>query len=101
MYTQEQMIVAVETYMQLHSTRKTIQCLGYPGSRNTLKLWVNEYKTTGKLSRKDYKKRQPKYTEEQIQKAVELCIANDMNITLTVRMLGYPCRSTGCLYICY
>ena len=41
MYTQEQMIVAVETYMQLHSTRKTIQCLGYPGSRNPLRLWVN------------------------------------------------------------
>jgi len=41
MYTQEQMIVAVETYMQLNSTRKTIQCLGYPGSGNTLRLWIN------------------------------------------------------------
>lgn len=89
MYTQEQMMIAVETYMQLHSTRKTIQCLGYPGSRNTLRLWVNEYKTTGKISRKTYKKRQPKYSEEQIQRAVESCIENDMNITLTIRMLGY------------
>ena len=57
MYTQEQMIVAVETYMQLHSTRKTIQCLGYPGSRNTLRLWINEYKkqvkSRGRLIRKD------------------------------------------------
>ena len=52
------MIVAVETYMQLHSTRKTIQCLGYPGSRNTLRLWINEYKKIGKISRKTYKTRQ-------------------------------------------
>ncbi len=93
MYTHKQMMVAVETYMQLHSTRKTIQCLGYPGSRNTLRLWVNEYKATGKIAKKDYKKREPKYSEEQIRRAVELCIENDMNISLTVNMLGYPCRS--------
>lgn len=50
-------------------------------------------KKTGKISRKTYKKRQPKYSEEQIQRAFELCIENDMNITFTIRMLGYPCKS--------
>ena len=36
MYALEQKQLAVETYLALKSTRKTIRCLGYPGGRNTL-----------------------------------------------------------------
>ena len=49
MYSLEQKQSAVQTYNELYSYRKTIQVLGYPGSRNTLKLWVHEYSKNGSI----------------------------------------------------
>lgn len=50
MYTLEQKQEAIDVYLQVNSIRKTIQLLGYPGARQTLKKWINEYKTNGKPS---------------------------------------------------
>lgn len=37
MYTLEQKQEAIDVYLQVNSIRKTIQLLGYPGARQTLK----------------------------------------------------------------
>ncbi len=47
MYNLNQKQLAVETYLEIGSLRKTIQCLGYPGSRVTLKQWIDEFNTLG------------------------------------------------------
>lgn len=93
MYTLEQKQLAVDTYLKLKSQRKTIRCLGYPGGRNTLQLWINEYNNTGQLSRKTYKRVKTIYSDEQISFAVNYCVQNGMNITKTCKELGYPCRT--------
>ena len=93
MYTLDQKQLAVETYLKLKSIRKTICCLGYPGSRNTLRLWINEYNNTGHVSMKAYKREKTVYTDEQISFAVDYCMQNEMNITQTCKDLGYPCRT--------
>lgn len=93
MYTLEQKQLAVETYNKLKSLRKTIYCLGYPGGRSTLQLWINEYNNTGQISRKTYKRVKNKYTDEQMRFAINYCVQNEMNITKTCKELGYPCRT--------
>ena len=47
MYTLEQKQLAVKTYCKIGSLRKTIRNLGYPGSRVTLKQWIDEYNILG------------------------------------------------------
>lgn len=93
MYTLEQKQLAVDTYLKLKSQKKTIRCLGYPGGRSTLQLWINEYNNTGQLSRKTYKRVKTIYSDEQINFAVNYCVQNGMNITKTCKELGYPCRT--------
>ena len=60
MYSLEQKQLAVQTYNELYSYRKTIQVLGYPGSRNTLKLWVHEYSKNGSIEEKTYTRKRSK-----------------------------------------
>jgi len=93
MYTLEQKQLAVDTYIKMRSLRKTIQCLGYPGSRATLQQWIDNYYMFGYVIDSKRKKPEPRYSEEQITKAVEYWLANGMNITKTCDALGYPCRS--------
>jgi len=93
MYTLEQKQLAVDTYLKLKSHRKTIRLLGYPGSRNTLKLWIREYENNGKLNEPQYKTRIPKYSNEQIKNAVEHWLNNGMNVSYTCKELGYPSRN--------
>lgn len=93
MYSLEQKQLAIETYLKLKSTRKTISCLGYPGSRNTLRLWIDEYNNIGHVSKKAYKRTKTVYTDDQISIAVDYCVQHKMNITQTCKDLGYPCRT--------
>ena len=93
MYTLEQKQLAVETYLALKSTRKTIRCLGYPGGRNTLMKWVNEYNSYGKVIVPQRKKSKPRYSDAEIDFAVKYWAEHDENITFTCNSLGYPCRT--------
>ncbi|MCI6675789.1 MAG: helix-turn-helix domain containing protein [Clostridiales bacterium] len=68
MFSYEQKILAVETYLKCESWSATIRMLGYP-SVGTLRQWVSEYTSTGFL--RDKITRKPKYSEEQIQIAVD------------------------------
>jgi transposase InsO family protein/transposase-like protein len=93
MYTLEQKQLAIDTYFELRSHRKTIRILGYPGSRNTLKQWISEYKKNGGLIESQYKRRASKYSDEQIKTAIEHWLNNGMNVANTCRELGYPSRN--------
>ena len=92
MYSLKQKQLAVETYNQLNSTRKTIRCLGYP-SRATLSLWIEEFKEYGSLSEPQYNRLKQKYSVDQIKYAVDYCCQHGMNISKTCRDIGYPCRT--------
>ena len=61
MYSIERKQLAVNTYYELHSLRKTIRILGYP-ARRTLESWINEYKTYGRLN-DSYSKRKSRYLD--------------------------------------
>ena len=93
MYSLEQKQLAVQTYNELYSYRKTIQVLGYPGSRNTLKLWVHEYSKNGSIEEKTYTRKKSKYSQEQIDTAIQYYIDHGNNVTQTCINLGYPCRN--------
>lgn len=93
MYTLEQKQLAVDTYIKMRSLRKTIRCLGYPGSRATLQQWIDNYNIFGYVIESKRKKPEPQYSVEQITKAVEYWAKNGMNITKTCNELGYPCRT--------
>lgn len=89
MYTLEQKQEAIDVYLQVNSIRKTIQLLGYPGARQTLKKWINEYKTNGKPCIPVRKPRKTAYTNEQIMYAINYYLSNGQNITHTCNDLGY------------
>ena len=93
MYTLEQKQLVIDTYFELRSHRKTIRILGYPGSRNTLKQWISEYKKNGELNESQYKRRAPKYSDEQIKTTIEHWLNNGMSVANTCRELGYPSRN--------
>ena len=93
MYTLEQKQEAIDVYLQVNSIRKTIQLLGYPGARQTLKKQINEYKTNGKPCIPVRKPRKTAYTNEQIMYAINYYLSNGQNITHTCNDLGYPCRT--------
>ena len=63
MYSLEQKQLALKTYLQLRSTRKTIRCIGYP-SRTTLSLWIDEFEETGSISEPIYNRIKTKYSED-------------------------------------
>ncbi|MCR5672038.1 MAG: IS3 family transposase [Butyrivibrio sp.] len=93
MYTLDQKQMAIDTFLKLRSHRKTIRLLGYPGSRNTLRQWIREFEDNGKLNEPQYKSRVPKFSNEQIKKAVDHWLNNGMNVAFTCRELGYPSHS--------
>jgi transposase-like protein len=74
------------------SAADTIRELGYPG-RKTLLRWYREYEATGELHRQ-YKKKAPRHTPEQMRAAVDYYLSHGRSISRTVRAMGYPARVT-------
>ncbi|MBA2134174.1 IS3 family transposase [Capillibacterium thermochitinicola] len=91
MYSYEDRIKAVKLYIKYDlSVADTIRELGYP-TRNALIKWYKEYKEKGDLHT-DYE-REPKFSREQKQKAVDYYLEHGRCIRRTVRVLGYPSRT--------
>lgn len=90
MFSYEDRMLAVKTYYKCNKNLIAVYNeLGYP-SPNALRGWINEYETNGNLHKDSRKK--PRYTQEQIDKAVSFCLSHDNNISNTVKVLGYPSR---------
>ena len=90
MFSYEDKIKAVELYLKCKSWTVTIRILGYP-SVGALRQWVNEYSNNGDLKKVHTRKR--KYSEEQIQYAVDYYLEHGRNIAKTIRNIGYPNRN--------
>ena len=91
MYSYEDRIKAVKLYIKYDfSVADTLRELGYP-TRNALIKWYKEYKEKGDLHTSYEKK--PKFTKEQMQKAVDYYLEHGRCIRRTVRVLGYPSRT--------
>ena len=92
MFTLEERIIAVERYINNgYRLKNTIVELGYP-TKQALCKWYREYIDNGGKLHKSYVKR-PKYSNIEKQNAVNYCIQHGRNISLTVKELGYPCRT--------
>ena len=64
-----------------------------------LKKWYEEYlKSDNKIIVNHARK--PKYSKEEREKAVAYYLEHGKNITVTVKDLGYPCRSVLSNWIC-
>lgn len=91
MYTYDQRMKAVRTYIESHFNENcVIETLGYP-SPNALRAWYKEYLTTGTLHKKSLLK--PRYTQEQKENAVAYYANHPGSITQACRELGYPNRN--------
>ena len=92
MYTLKQKKKAIKLYYQCNKhISVVVRQLGYPGI-TCLRNWVKEYETNGKVN-VSYK-RKPRFSKEDINKAIEYYKTHGRNITDTVKTLGYPCRYT-------
>lgn len=92
MYSFEEKKHALDVLQSLNgSTRAAVRVLGYP-SRTALINWQREFRETGNIRSKS--KHKPRYSEDEINFAVEYYMNHGKNITHTVKVLGYPSRST-------
>lgn len=89
MYSLEQRKLAVETLIKFdHSYADTIAELGYP-NRHSLYNWWKDYQEYGEV-RPGKPIRQPKFTPEMKQAAVEHYLEHGKSLARTMRALGYP-----------
>ncbi len=92
MYSYEDRIRAVRLYIELGKrTALTIRRLGYP-SKNSLKGWHREFEQRMELPA-GCVKRKPRYSQAQKEAAVRHYIDHGRCSAVTLRALGYPCRS--------
>jgi transposase-like protein len=92
MYSYEDRMKAVKLYIKYDfSAADTVRELGYP-NRKMLVRWYEEYQGTGELHRQ-YSK-QPRYTPEQMQAAMDYYLHHGRNVSRTVKAVGYPSRAT-------
>lgn len=92
MYSLEQRLYAVDILIKFNgNTRAAIRELGYPNSRETLSKWYKEFTKNGELHKSYIKPH--KYTDEEIEYAINYYLKNGKNITKTVKEISYPCRS--------
>jgi putative transposase len=91
-YSYEERMKAVQLYMKYDlSAADTIRELGYP-HYNMLRRWYKEYVETGDLHKKCRKK--PRFTREEMRKAVDYYFEHGRCLRRTVRALGYPSKTT-------
>lgn len=94
MYTYEQRITAVKLYIKYYQkAAPVIRELGYP-NRHVLVKWFKEYEATGDLHQKSRHSKKSKFTEEEKQAALQFYQEHGRSITLTVKILGYPGKTT-------
>src|SRR5665648_125101 len=95
MYSREERNRAIHLYLKHNKcVADVIRVLGYPNYR-TLKDWYAEYQQQLVDGSENYPcKVKPKFTEEDINTAVEYYVRNGKNYTRTVKTLGYPSRET-------
>ena len=94
MYTCEQQMSAVKLQIKYyHKAAAVIQELGYPNC-HALVQWFKEYEATGDLHQKSRHSRKSKFTEEEKQAALQFYQDHSRSITLTVKVLGYPGKTT-------
>ena len=95
MFSTEQRRIAIETFVRFdHSYADTIAELGYP-TRHSLRAWYKDYLEHGEV-RPPKRQREPKYTLEMRQAAVDCCLAHGKSLARTMRRMGYP-ASRECL----
>lgn len=90
MFSYEERIKAVKLLLQYDMSYSTvIRELGYP-SKQSLWNWYNEFSQNGDLHQ-DYIK-QPKFSEDEKQRAVNYYLEHGRSVSRTVKKLGYPSR---------
>ena len=89
MYSTEQRRLAIETFIRFdHSYADTIAELGYP-TRRSLRAWYKDYLEHGEV-RPPKRQREPKFTLEMRQAAVDYYLAHGKSLAGTMRRMGYP-----------
>ena len=96
MYSTEQRKLAIETYIKFDlSAADTVAELGYP-TRHSLRAWYKDYLEHGEV-RPPKRQREPKFTLEMRQAAVDYYLAHGKSLARTMRRMGYP---AGREYLC-
>lgn len=89
MYSAEQRKLAIETYIKFDlSAADTVAELGYP-TRHSLRTWYKDYLEHGEV-RPPKRQREPKFTLEMRQAAVNYYLAHGKSLARTMRKMGYP-----------
>lgn len=89
MFSTEQRRIAIETFIRFdHSYADTIAELGYP-TRHSLRAWYKDYLEHGEV-RPPKRQREPKFTLEMRQAAVDYYLAHGKSLAGTMRRMGYP-----------
>ena len=92
MYSYEERMEAVQLYIKYDlSAADTIRELGYP-NYNMQRRWNKEYVETGDLHKKCRKK--PRFTQEEMRKAVDYYFEHGRCLRRKVSALGYPSKKT-------
>lgn len=95
MFSIEQRRIAIETFIRFdHSYADAIAELGYP-TRHSLRAWYKDYLEHGEV-RPPKRRREPKFTLEMRQAAVDYCLAHGKSLAGTMRRMGCP-ASRECL----
>ena len=96
MFSTEQRRIAIETFIRFdHSYADTIAELGYP-TRHSLRAWYKDYLEHGEV-RPPKRRREPKFTLEMRQAAVDYYLAHGKSLAGTMRRMGCP---AGREYLC-
>ena len=89
MFSTEQRRIAIEAFIRFdHSHADAIAEPGYP-TRHSLRAWYKDYLEHGEV-RPPKRRREPKFTLEMRQAAVDYYLAHGKSLAGTMRRMGYP-----------
>ena len=95
MFSTEQRRISIETFIRFdHSHADAIAEPGYP-TRHSLRAWHKDYLGHGEV-RPPKRRREPKFTLEMRQAAVDYYLAHGKSLARIMRRMGYP-ASGECL----